>query len=88
MEKVIDFQNHHVVLEHFADAVEMPDGSKRTIRMAPQHWNELKFLEVVEGMKQRELSLFALEEWLERDDVPTFDLGFQIVVHHLASRWS
>lgn len=64
----------------------MPDGARRAVRMTPDLWNSLEFLEAWEFMSQTEIAEFALEEMTLQD--VSFDRAFRGVVAHVANLWS
>ena len=66
--------------------VDMPDGSKRAVRMTGPLWNSLEFIEVFENITEAEVSAFALEE-MELQNV-TFNRAFRGIVAHFANRWT
>ena len=63
----------------------MPDGTTREVRMTPDLWDDVEFLQVMEGIKTQEIAEFALEEMKLQSE--TFDRAFRGVVAHLANRW-
>ena len=65
--------------------IEMPDGTTREVRMTPDLWDDVEFLQVMEGIKTQEIAEFALEEMKLQSE--TFDRAFRGVVAHLANRW-
>ncbi len=66
--------------------VEMPDGTKRLVRMTPTLWDDLEFIRLLENIQEPEVATFALEE-MELQEV-SFDRAFRGVVAHFANRWS
>lgn len=66
--------------------VELPDGSKLAVRMPPLEWSNFEFLKSVEGISERAISAYALEETGLQD--VTFDQAFRMVVVYLANRWN
>lgn len=66
--------------------VDMPDGSRRMVRMASPFWDEVHFLKVVEGITTAEIATFALEE-VELQSI-TFNEAFQCIVAHFGNRWT
>lgn len=66
--------------------IEMPDGAIRSVRMTPELWEEVEFLQVMEGISSKEIAGFALEEMTLQSE--TFDRAFRGVVAHLANRWT
>ena len=66
--------------------INMPDGTKRAVRMTPNLWEDLEFLRLVENIQEPEIAAFALEE-MSLQDV-TFDRAFRGVVAHFANRWT
>lgn len=68
------------------DTIKLPDGSERSVRMTPDLWAGLRFLEVVEGINRTELAGHALEEMALQN--VTFDRAFRGVIAHLVNRWT
>lgn len=69
-----------------SNEVIMPDGKTRTVRMTPDLWKDVDFLQVMEGITTQEIAEFALEEMeLQKE---TFERAFRGVVAHLANRWT
>jgi len=66
--------------------VELPDGSKRAVRMTPLLWDNMEFLLLLEGITITEVATYALEE-MSLQNI-TFDNAFRAVVTHLANRWT
>ena len=66
--------------------IEMPDGTSRSVRMTPNLWDDVEFLQVMEGITTQEIAEFALEEMKLQSE--TFDRAFRGVVAHLANRWA
>ena len=66
--------------------IELPDGSKQSVRMTPLLWDNLRFLQLIEGITTTEIAAFAEEE-MSLQDV-TFDRAFRGVVAHFANRWT
>lgn len=64
----------------------MPDGSKREVRMTPDLWKSLEFLEAWDFMSQDEVTKYALEEMILQD--VSFNRAFRGVVAHVANLWS
>ncbi len=53
---VIEFQNEETRL------LELPDGTKRLVRMDELFWWNVQFLYVVEGYTEQQISAWAIEE--------------------------
>ena len=66
--------------------VELPDGSKRAVRMTPLLWDNMEFLLLVEGITTTEVATYALEE-MSLQNI-TFENAFRAVVTHFANRWT
>ena len=66
--------------------VELPDGSKRAVRMTPLLWENMEFLLLLEGITTTEVATYAQEE-MSLQNIP-FDNAFRAVVTHLANRWT
>jgi len=66
--------------------IELPDGSKRAVRMTPLLWDNMEFLLLLEGITTTEVATYALEEVALQDI--SFDNAFRAVVTHLANRWT
>lgn len=66
--------------------IDMPDGSKRAVRMTPELWNSLEFIQQFEGLTTAQIATFALEEMTLQD--ATFDRAFRGIVAHFANRWT
>lgn len=66
--------------------IEMADGSKWTIRMPQNLWDDLELLKIAEGITEAELGIFALEEQ-ELQGV-TFTRAFRGVVAYRANLWN
>ena len=66
--------------------VELPDGSRRAVRMTPLLWDNMEFLHSIEGITQAEVAEYALEE-VELQKI-SFDNAFRAVVAHFANRWT
>lgn len=66
--------------------IEMPDGSARTVRMTPLLWDNMQFLQSLEGITPTEVASYALEE-MELQKI-SFDNAFRAVVTHFANRWT
>jgi hypothetical protein len=66
--------------------IEMPDGTKRAVRMTPALWNSLEFIEEFEGFSATDIAAFALEE-AQLQDV-SFNRAFRGVVAYLANLWT
>jgi len=66
--------------------VELPDGSKRAVRMTPLLWDNMEFLLLLEGITTTEVATYALEE-MSLQNI-SFDNAFRAVVTHLANRWT
>ncbi len=66
--------------------VELPDGSKRLVRMTPLLWDNMEFLQSLEGITQTEVAGYALEE-VDLQKI-SFDNAFRAVVAHFANRWT
>ena len=65
--------------------IEMPDGTKRAVRMTPELWNSLEFILEIEELNEPQIATFALEEMTLQD--VSFDRAFRGIVAHLANRW-
>jgi len=66
--------------------IELPDGSKRSVRMTPLLWDNMEFLLLLEGISTTEVATYALEE-MSLQNI-TFDNAFRAVVTHFANRWT
>ncbi len=66
--------------------VELPDGSKRAVHMTPLLWDNMQFLQSIEGITPAEVAGYALEE-VELQKI-SFDNAFRAVVTHFANRWT
>lgn len=86
MNNIIELNNHPAWRQANSREIELPDQSRANIFMPAERWHELEFLELVEGIKQPELAMFAIEE-MSLQDV-SFEEAFRGVVAHLAGRWS
>jgi len=64
----------------------MPDGTKRAVRMTPDLWNSLEFLEAWEFMSQSEIADYALEEMQLQNE--SFDRAFRGVVAYVSNLWA
>ena len=53
--------------------------------MTPNLWEDVEFLQVMEGITTLEIAEFALEEMELQSE--TFDRAFRGVVAHLSNRW-
>lgn len=77
-------------LNEYRDAntreIEMPDGSRRSVRMTPELWNSWEFVMEMEGLTEVQLAGFAQEE-MELQEVP-FDRALRGVVAYLANLWT
>ena len=80
----------HEQLNQFRDEntrdIDMPDGSKRAVRMTPDLWQSLEFIQLFEGLTTAEVATFAQEEMTLQD--VTFDRAFRGIVAHFANRWT
>jgi len=72
--------------EETTQEITMPDGTKKSVRMTPDLWNSLEFLESWEFMSPTELAGYALEE-VELQNV-SFDRAFRGVVAHVSNLWA
>lgn len=68
--------------------VQMPDGTVRSVRLPPEIWEDVDFLNGVEGITTEELVPLALDELKHQPGSISFDYAFRIVVVHLANRWT
>lgn len=84
---VVDNKYLELYRQHNTREIDVGGGQKRTIRMTPLLWENLKFLEVVEGMKTSDLAIFASEE-MQLQPGACFEKCFRGVVAHLANRWT
>ena len=66
--------------------IDMPDGTTRVIRMTPDLWESLEFLEIWEIMSQIEIAKYALEEMTLQE--VSFERAFRGVVAHVANIWA
>lgn len=66
--------------------IRMADGSVWPLRMSPDHWDAVEFLEIVDGIQVNDLTYFALEEMVLQDI--DFSEAFRCVVAHFANRWT
>lgn len=66
--------------------IDVGQGELRQVRMTPQLWEELEFVQVMEGVSTSDLSVFAREE-MELQNI-SFDNAFRAVVVHLTNRWT
>jgi hypothetical protein len=66
--------------------IDMPDGTKRFVRMTPLLWDGLEFLKMVEGIGTPELAAYALEEMALQN--VSFDRAFRGVIAYLVNRWT
>jgi len=72
--------------EEMKGQIDMPDGSKREIRMPKGLWEDLDNLHTLEGITDAELVPYAEEEQ-ELQNV-SFDWAFSCVVDELISRYT
>lgn len=68
--------------------VRMPDGTMRNVCMTPRMWDDMDFLQEIEGITPEELVPHAFDEVETQPGNITFDFAFRIVVAHLAGRWT
>jgi len=73
--------------EETTQEITMPDGTKKSVRMTPDLWDSLEFLEAWEIMSQTEIADFALEEMDLRKN-ESFDRAFRGVVAHVSNLWA
>lgn len=66
--------------------IRMPDGTRRAVRMTPDLWNSLEFLELWDIMSQEELAGFAVEEVALQN--VTFERAFRGLVATVANLWA
>lgn len=66
--------------------LDVGNGEMRQVRMTPQLWEELEFVQVMEGVSTAKLAEFAREEVALQDI--SFDQAFRAVVVHLTNRWT
>ena len=76
--------------------ITMPDGTRRSVRMTPGHWDELELLADVQaigdgigedaGLTEADLAGEALR-WMEHQPGHSFDYVFRNVVVHHANQW-
>ena len=71
--------------EETTQKITMPDGTSRAVRMTPDLWNSLEFIEAWEFMSQTEIAGYAMEESERQNE--TFDRAFRGVVAHVANLW-
>jgi len=66
--------------------LDVGNGQTREVRMTPQLWEELEFVQAMEGVTTAELAVFATEE-MSLQGI-SFDQAFRAVVAHLTNRWT
>lgn len=80
----------HKQLNQFRDdntrEIDMPDGSKKAVRMTPELWSSLEFIQLLEGLTTAQIATFAEEEMMLQ--AVTFDRAFRGIVAHFANRWT
>jgi len=67
--------------------IDIGSGQTRRVRMTPNLWEDLHFLQVVEGRTTAELATFAFEE-MQLAPGESFDRCFRGIVAFLANRWT
>jgi hypothetical protein len=83
---VIDNQRLESYRDQNTRPVDLGNGQSCLVRMTPDLWEDLEFLQVVEGVTTAELAKFAFEEQALSPH-ESFDRCFRAVVAHLANRW-
>ena len=63
----------------------LPDNTTRPVRLTPAMWEWKEAIQTVEGLTEKDLSAYALEEE-ELQDV-SFDRAYRCVVAYLIDRW-
>ena len=67
--------------------IEMPDGSRRLVRMSQPHWDYLEFLELIAGTSAAQVAEYALEEMELQPEPVSFNTAFRTIVAFLGNRW-
>lgn len=84
---VIKNKDLHLYRKQNTRPIDIGGGQTRIIGMTPLLWDNLEFLQVVEGMTTPELARFAFEE-TQLQPGESFEKCFRGVVAHLANRWT
>jgi hypothetical protein len=83
---IVDEETVNNYREENTREIRMPDGTCRAVRMTPDLWQSLEFLELWDIMRQEDLAVFALEEMTLQD--VTFDRAFRGVLATAANLWA
>jgi ABC-type Na+ transport system ATPase subunit NatA len=83
--KIVSHEELQMYRDENTREVDLPDGSKRKVRMTEALWQSLECVLILDHLTTADISAFALEE-LTLQDV-TFDRAFRGVVALLANRW-
>ncbi|MCA9026699.1 MAG: hypothetical protein KDA86_15940 [Planctomycetaceae bacterium] len=66
--------------------IDVGNGESRQVRMTPQLWEELEFVQIMEYVSTAELAVYAREE-MQLQGI-SFDQAFRAVVAYLSNRWT
>ncbi|WP_145944416.1 hypothetical protein [Fuerstiella marisgermanici] len=67
--------------------VACPDGMLRTATLPPTFWEAIHWLEAAEGITQKEVAGYAMEEISLQDDMTCFSEALRCVVLFLTKPW-